>query len=64
MTDAKPCPFCGGKKLERFDYPFRRRPGTRGCYVKCAKCGSTSGKYETIEDAVNAWNQRKENSNE
>ena len=56
----KPCPFCGGKSLYLFRYPYNRKPGLRGCYVKCNKCGATSGNFETIEDAEKAWNERKE----
>jgi Lar family restriction alleviation protein len=58
--DAKPCPFCGSKDLYRFEYPFTRKPGIRGCYIKCNKCGATSGSYETVDDALKAWNERKE----
>jgi Lar family restriction alleviation protein len=54
----KPCPFCGGLDLCQFIYPFKRKPGLKGCYIKCKKCGATTGNYETIEDAGNAWNER------
>ena len=59
MMHAKPCPFCGGRDLQRFEYPFKRKPGIRGCFVKCNSCGAASGNYETIEDAIKAWNERK-----
>ena len=64
MTELKPCPFCGGRTLLQFDYPFRRRPGVRGCYVKCETCGGCTGNYETIEDAQEAWNMRKDSKDE
>lgn len=64
MTGAKPCPFCGSDDLYSFDYPFTRKPGIRGCFVKCRGCGAESGKYETVEDALKAWNERKGNGNE
>lgn len=64
MKDAKPCPFCGGRDLYRFQYPFKRKPGIRGCYIKCNGCGASSGNYETVEDALTAWNERKENTDE
>ena len=58
MEDIKPCPFCGSKSLYQFIYPYKRKPGLRGCYVKCNKCGSCTGSYETIDDARDAWNKR------
>lgn len=58
MNELKPCPFCGGRDTERFIYPFKRKPGLRGCYVKCADCGAGTGNYETIEEAEKAWNER------
>lgn len=58
MTDAKPCPFCGSNDLFMFAYPYRRKPGLRGCYVRCNRCGASSGNHETVEDAVKAWNER------
>ena len=64
MSKIKPCPFCGGTDMFRFVYPYRRKPGLRGCYVRCNGCGATSGNYETIEDAEKAWNERKEEKHE
>lgn len=55
----KPCPFCGGDDLLTFQYPYKRKPGLRGCFIKCKTCGASSGNYETIEDALKAWNERK-----
>ena len=60
MMETKPCPFCGETDLYKFEYPFRRKPGLRGCFVKCKGCGATSGNFETVEDAMNAWNTRKD----
>lgn len=64
MEDMKPCPFCGGRKLYQFVYPYRRKPGLRGCYVRCTRCNACTGNYETIEDAREAWNKRKGNGND
>lgn len=63
MDDAKPCPFCGGVDLFAFDYPFRRKPGLKGCYIKCNRCGASSGNFETVTDALKAWNERKGENN-
>lgn len=54
----KACPFCGSMKTGVFDYPYKK-PGLRGCYVFCERCGASGGKHDTIEKAVNAWNSRK-----
>ena len=64
MSELKPCPFCGGRSLYQFIYPYKRRPGLRGCYIKCNKCGSCTGNYETIEEAKVAWNMRKDKNDE
>ena len=53
----KPCPFCGGNRLQHFIYPYQK-PGIQGCFVACMECGARSGKYETIEEAREAWNTR------
>ena len=58
----KPCPFCGADDLYSFQYPFTPKPGIRGCYIKCNHCGASSGNYETVEDALKAWNERTESN--
>lgn len=60
MNDAKPCPFCGSEDLFFWEYPFKRKPGLKGCYVKCKRCNASTGNYETVNDAVKAWNMRKD----
>ena len=57
MKGAKKCPFCGSKEITCFNYPYRKA-GLRGCFVTCKACGATSGKHETVEDALKAWNER------
>ena len=60
VKKLKPCPFCAGDDFLEFAYPFKRKPGIKGSYVRCNRCGASSGMHETIEDARNAWNVRKE----
>ena len=60
MNDIKPCPFCGGTDFIEFAYPYRRKPGLKGSYVQCKDCGAQSGRRETIDDAIEAWNSRKD----
>ena len=63
MTEElKPCPFCGG-------YAIALQVGEtiedRQYQVICPwdnnelhGCGSSSGFYETLKDAIEAWNRR------
>lgn len=60
MEKAKACPFCGETDLQQFEYPYKRKPGLCGCYVKCRRCGARTGNFETVDDALKAWNERKE----
>ena len=53
----KPCPFCGSANIKEFVYPYMK-PGLRGCFVFCAKCGAQTGKHESIEKARTVWNHR------
>ncbi len=54
--ELKPCPFCGGRDLTIIDYI-----GIGGAiYVLCHSCGSSSGTYNTRNEAITAWNRRSE----
>lgn len=65
-----PCPFCGGKArvfehvlpVTRFLDFGRRRIMTEFVYgITCRECGAMSNQhYETMGEAVNAWNTRTE----
>ena len=57
--EPKPCPFCGKTEFLLFDYQYRK-PGLKGCYIKCENCKASGGMYETLEQAVEAWNMRKD----
>lgn len=51
MNDClKPCPFCGGNKVEIFDMR----------YVACKTCLASSRYCSNSEEAVAAWNRRAE----
>ena len=63
MQDLKPCPFCGSKDIATFDYPFYK-PGLKGDYVICMACGASTGKYEFMNEAKDAWNTRKAEKND
>ena len=53
----KRCPFCGSEQIVTFTYPFQK-PGLKGCYAMCFDCGASTGKYETTDQAKEAWNRR------
>lgn len=61
MSELKPCPFCGA------DYGFLEiiKCGVTGSShvyaVMCCECGGRSGRAETKDDAVEAWNRRADN---
>lgn len=56
----RPCPFCGGKAHVN-DHIYFEVPPTYG--IVCGECGSMSRQfYDTMGEAVAAWNTRKEDS--
>lgn len=57
LKDAKPCPFCGGQKVEVFDIG-----GESHLVVRCKRCDA-EGPQERNDDqlvhsAVARWNKR------
>lgn len=55
MEKLKPCPFCGGEGdiAEGQSYGFARQ------YQSCCRyCGVTLDVFDTLEEAVEAWNRR------
>jgi Lar family restriction alleviation protein len=55
MAELLPCPFCGGEArigVEKYWYPKVSRRAI------CEKCYSSTGWYDTEEQAINAWNTR------
>ena len=51
------CPFCG---CEYINLNFIRDTGK--VYLECPKCRIETRLFETLEDAVEAWNQRATNT--
>jgi len=52
----KPCPFCGSRSVETFGLHdiFPATPFN----VFCKKCRAMGPFYQTIEEAIEAWNRR------
>ena len=51
MTNLLPCPFCGGEA--RHVEPFWRHNE-----VRCTACGAETDTYDTMNEAIAAWNCR------
>ncbi len=49
----KSCPFCGDEYI--YALSLRKKIPWR---IECSGCKARTGFYETINDAVNAWNKR------
>lgn len=57
MTELKPCPFakCGGKaKLISNGKEF---------WIRCKKCETATYAFNTKQEAIDFWNDRKEEKN-
>ena len=50
--ELKPCPFCGGVAEEL---------GSCVHWISCADCRAESYTYDTLEEAIEAWNRRVNN---
>lgn len=61
MAELKPCPFCGGKKIDIMVYdPFYGYQGNLTRHrVWCLKCRAQVDR-ERVMDAIEAWNRRAE----
>lgn len=58
MDKLKPCPFCGGEGCIQ-EHRFHGYANTYG--VVCLDCCcETKQFFETLEDAIEAWNRRAE----
>ena len=53
----KNCPCCGGQ----FKVRVTRRLNNNNCegyYIMCHRCGLETAIYDTIPEAITAWNRR------
>lgn len=52
MVELKPCPFCGGEA-------HIRQNGNRVFpWVVCSDCIASTRVYDSVEEAIEAWNRR------
>lgn len=56
MDELKPCPFCGSNDI---DIEKLEKYGTY--YLSCKQCSIEQPLYNTLEQAINAWNRRTNN---
>ena len=55
MADLKPCPFCGGDRIEIYDLGHQETP----CwFVTCNNCGAEISGFWQESGAIEAWNRR------
>lgn len=58
MVELKPCPFCGGTKIDIiYKSEFRRD----GLIAFCYKCGAQTCLCEDRISAITAWERRARN---
>ena len=61
VTELSACPFCGHRAaIEDIGWEYRKMGfGTHKKYVvECWKCHSRTQAYNTVEEAVEAWERR------
>lgn len=57
-NELKPCPFCGGEaKIRDYSHPDLDPE----IDVFCTNCGGQTFVYETVGEAIEAWNRRAAN---
>ena len=49
-SEVQACPFCGSSEIKLHDAAFDK------FYIECKGCYLTTGWCETVQDAIDAWN--------
>lgn len=55
IKDLGSCPFCGGGGFVNHDI---WNDGKFMFAIDCMDCGAGTGAFETLEEAIRAWNRR------
>ena len=61
MSELEPCPFCGGVADEEcyVSYDEEGSPTTDPAHtVICTRCSAETDTFDTIDEAIDAWNRR------
>jgi len=58
--ELKPCPFCGSKSITVYIYKGSLLPLFS---AECEECGCLLSGFDTKENAIKAWNRRKQDEN-
>ncbi|WP_196596041.1 Lar family restriction alleviation protein [Pectinatus frisingensis] len=63
MSDKlKPCPFCGGTPNIHDDDNKHPEFGKEIFWqIYCMDCFGTNGWFDSVDDAITAWNRRADN---
>ncbi len=64
MSELKPCPFCGAKESDEHGLRLVNFSRNNTWGVECYQCEAMIGytRYNTQEEAIEAWNRRYESS--
>lgn len=57
MSELKPCPFCGCK-----DIGIETIEKYENHYLYCKHCNIEQPLYNSLEEAIDAWNRRTNNA--
>lgn len=55
MTELKPCPFCGSKKIRIWTC---NETISDSAWCQCESCLVSTSEEDTDEEAIEAWNRR------
>jgi hypothetical protein len=63
MIELKGCPFCGGKGSLGLFRAHDKKQWRINCVDYALKCGAKTSWFDTIDEAVTAWNNRDNRDN-
>ena len=54
LAQIKKCPKCGNIEMQFIVH--RHSPEVGDCYIRCFKCGFSTADFNSIDTAINSWN--------